>query len=81
MINVECDKHNEDDIEVQEENVCRYPQCLFLNTPCHGPQLDGCQGACGKQTLFHHACYVAWLENKGVKDGVLTKLSIYCATK
>ena len=43
------------------EDICNYPDCLFVNG---GPPLDVCQGFCGGRSCFHPACKVNWLESK-----------------
>ena len=54
--------------------VCNYPVCVFGGG---GPPLDTCQGTCGKENGFHHACNVNWLESNG-KDAELCKLCHIC---
>ena len=56
---------------------CCYPDCLFAFSPGGGPNLDDCQGKCGKKKAFHHACNVSWLESRGV-DADLRKLCHDC---
>ena len=34
---------------------CCYPDCLLAFSPSGDPNLDVCQGKCGKQKKFHHA--------------------------
>ena len=40
------------------------------------PQLDECQGSCGKTQKLPYACKVAWHESKVVTDVVPRKLCI-----
>ena len=58
-------------------DVCNYPVCVFGGG---GPPLDTCQGTCGKENGFHHACNVNWLESNG-KDAELRKLCYICVQK
>ena len=56
-----------------------YQYCIFYSITGGGSQLDDCQEPCQKGTIFHHACNVGWLENKGVTDAEQSKLCLDCA--
>ena len=51
------------------------PRVFVLSNPGWSLQFNECQDSCGKGKIFHHACNVQWLENKGV-DAELRKLCI-----
>ena len=60
--------------EDHSDNGCNYLDCLFENGGLH---LDVCQGTCGGQCCFHHACNLNWVERKGL-DADLCKLCHTC---
>ena len=64
----------DDDMDYDHTDGYNYPGCMFAND---GPPLNKCQGTCGRQCCFHHACNVNWVEREGV-DAELRKLCFDC---